>query len=459
MSSDLNGEPSFKRFHACPGPVDMFMRLYANEPHGFIYESLEHGERGRYSFIGSRPDIVFRTKDEQIYVSTPAGITRKKTDPVTALRDLVRSRRPALTDLPFSGGAVGYIGYDAIRFFENIPGRHPGDPGVPDLYFIFPSEILAFDHQEHTIDVIQYRPDARRIGSIADALAAASQTRPGSTTAKPIECSANVTKDQFCRMVERSKEYIYAGDIFQVVLSQRFEAAVDKDPLRVYQALRMTNPSPYMYFLKLDDLAVLGSSPETLVKLQDGIVFSRPIAGTRPRGRTLQEDFRLETELVRDEKELAEHVMLVDLARNDLGRVCSYGSIQVRDYLKVEKYSRVMHIVSNVTGTQAPGTNAFDIFAASFPAGTVSGAPKIRAMEIIDELEPCRRGIYAGAIGYFGFDGNMDLCIAIRTITMKNNRALIQAGAGIVADSIPEKEYQETINKMSALRMALETAL
>ncbi len=462
----IDAAPLFRQYSLPADPVSVFNSLYGQDKHAVLYESLEHyGERGRYSFIGARPFAVFRSKGRQLFTELDGKTKIQNGDPIAALRSIINNCKYPSPAMPFPGGAVGYITYDAVRLFEEIPDKNPApnrDLDMPDMFFIFPSEIITFDHQEDKICIVTYRQDKNRLSQLSSALGSKQETfvLPATTDiAGNISFSSNFTETSFCESVKRAREYIYAGDIFQVVLSQRFTLpGALLAPCDIYHALRYTNPAPYMYFLRLDDLSILGSSPETLVKLSNGTVISKPIAGTRPRGAGNKEDTALEFELLHDEKELAEHAMLVDLARNDLGRVCHYGSVRLNEQFMVEKFSRVMHITSTVTGRLARDKDAFDVLAAAFPAGTVSGAPKVRAMEIIDELEPARRGIYAGAIGYFGFDGNMDFCIAIRTIVMKKDIVHFQGGAGIVSDSIPQREYTETLNKTSALKAAIEIA-
>jgi anthranilate synthase component 1 len=387
------------------------------------------------------------------------------------LRGVARQFHPVvIPDLPpFTGGGVGYFSYDLVRQFESLPSTAPDDLGIDDFHVMYFSTILAFDHLRHRIHLIanvfsdrgtqsleaKYRDAVRRIGQIEKRLAA-----PMSLPAPQVheglpDPESNVSREAYSRNVEKAKEYIRAGDIFQVVLSQRFSAEVCCDPFDVYRALRFINPSPYLFFLRLDGLYLIGSSPEMLVKVRDGVVDYGPIAGTRPRGETAEEDQRLAEELLADEKERAEHVMLVDLGRNDLGRVCRYGTVAVSDLMRIERYSHVMHIVSSVRGRLLEGLDAFHALEACLPAGTVSGAPKVRAMEIIEELEPARRGVYGGAIGYIGFSGNFDSCIALRTLVIQGTRGYVQAGGGIVADSDPDKEWQESMNKARALIRAL----
>lgn len=413
---------------------------------------------GQIFFPGGRPFILFRSRNNNIEVNSLGRITKQQGDPCELLRKILSRFRQIHRGTVFSGGAIGYIAYDAVRLFEDIPDSNPDTLKVNDLDFMFPSEIIIFDHKENMVDIIVYNGDDIRIEKLIEKVYGAREVAARLCRRQAIEYNSEFSKNDFCEIVERSKEHIRAGDIFQVVLSRRFDFCIEKEPISIYKALRITNPSPYMYYLRLNDLFILGSSPETLVQVVGGKVISRPLAGTRPRGDSVESDRRRESELLKDEKEIAEHVMLVDLARNDLGRVCEYGSVRVTELLKVERYSKVMHIVSNVVGRLAKGYDGFDVLAATFPAGTVSGAPKIRAMEIIDELEPVRRGVYGGAIGYFGFKGNMDLCIAIRTIVMKKGKGYIQGGAGIVVDSIPEREYVEMLNKTSALKKAVEIA-
>jgi anthranilate synthase component 1 len=458
----------YRRLPARAVPLKLFQALYGDEPAAFLYESLEaHGGRGRYSFIGAKPRAALQCRGSELELCVGDEVHRDTGPPLEALRSLIQVQSDAPPVAPFCGGAVGYLSYDTVRWCEEIPDGNPDDLGVPDAHFLFPREVVCFDHLEQVIHVLLYQEGGQeqRLEEIKAALNGCGESedpitvpldddRPESTTT----LTSNMTQEQFEGMVARAKEYIYAGDIFQVVLSQRFEFPLTVPPLRLYQALRLTNPSPYMYYLKLDDLHIAGSSPEMLVRLIGRKVVTRPLAGTRRRGRTPQEDEALARELKADRKEQAEHVMLVDLGRNDLGRVCEYGSIDLTDVLEIERHSKVMHLVSNVEGWLRESRDAVDVFRAVFPAGTVSGAPKVRAMEIIEELEPVRRGIYAGAIGYFSLLGDVDLCIAIRTIVMRGARGFIQAGAGIVADSVPRLEYEETLNKARALMRAVQIA-
>ncbi len=449
-----------KKIKAKSSPEALFEKAYKEEPFSFILESMIHiKKRGRYSFLGGRPFIILKNTGESIDIEIFGKKYKEKGNPFIKLRELI-SLVDSYPYIPgFSGGAVGYLSYDAVRFFEEIPDNNPDEIKTPDTYFMFPSEIILFDHKDDTVDIIIYNDngETKRIEELTKIIKNSEEVDYKLSEGKEVEFTGNFTKEEYCSAVEKAKEYIYAGDIFQVVPSQRFKGQTKKEPINIYKALRLTNPSPYMYYLRFNDLYILGSSPETLIKLEaGGLVTSNPIAGTRRRGKDEEEDNKFAKELLSDEKELAEHVMLVDLARNDIGRVCEYGSIRVSDFMRIEKYAKVMHNISVVNGNLLENKDAFDLLRATFPAGTVSGAPKIRAMEIIDELEPVRRGIYAGALGYFGFAGIMDLCIAIRTIVIYKDIIYFQAGGGVVADSVPELEYKETINKMSALKKAIE---
>jgi len=457
-SATGSGPYQFRRLLGpAASPLEAYETLYGPDRFGFLYESLEtSGERGRYSFLGGRPRQIVRSQGRHVTIESRTGRRHARGNPFTLLRALLDKAGPHPRLKPFPGGWVGYAGYDAVRWFEDVPANSADELEVPDVFFMMPDEIVVYDHAEQTCGIVLYHQDRRRLAEIVSVIAAGRVTHPMPIQSRIGPLSSNCTQAAFGRMVERAKHYIYAGDIFQVVLSQRFSCRIQSPALAVYRACRITNPSPYMYYLNLNGLHIIGSSPEILVRLTRGEVGIRPLAGTRPRGRDAAEDKRLEQELRGDAKERAEHVMLVDLARNDIGRVCDYGSVRPLSLMDVEKYSRVMHIVSDVRGRLSPGRDAFDLFGATFPAGTVSGAPKIRAMEIIDGLEPCRRSIYAGAIGYVGLDGNMDMCIAIRNIIIKEGRAYIQAGAGIVCDSNPLREYEETMNKARALFSAIE---
>ncbi|MDP3478625.1 MAG: anthranilate synthase component I [Desulfoprunum sp.] len=459
-------------------PLTLFAKVAAEHSHIFLFESMEGGEKwGRYSFIGFDPLVTFESRQNEVCISEVRGATKTEeqfqANPLSAIKTLVEELQAAeVAGLPkFCGGAVGFLGYDMVRFMEDLPDSRPL-LDLPDSSFMVPGIVLVHDSFRQTVTVVcwvrveegadgerLYADATRRIDEIIEILKApvpiqARNSAEGTSAAHVF--STNMDATQFHAMVERAKEYILAGDIIQVVLSQRFHTETDIDPTVLYRALRHINPSPYLFFLKLGDLIQIGSSPEILVRKEGQTIELRPIAGTRKRGLTEQEDRRLEEELLADPKERAEHLMLVDLGRNDVGRVAQGGSVEVRDLLVIERYSHVMHIVSGVHGVLEADRDQFDVLAACFPAGTVSGAPKIRAMQIIDELEPDRRGPYAGSVGYFGFSGNMDFCITIRTFIMQGRNLWIQAGAGIVADSDPDKEFEETLNKSMGLRRAVE---
>jgi anthranilate synthase component 1 len=458
-------------------PVSAFRKI-DDGTYSFLLESVEGGEKwARYSFLGSRPEVVVRTRDRSVEVIRK-GKKEKRTfakDPLEAVKDVLAEYRPVPDPaLPrFSGGGVGFIGYDVVRFFERLPDR--GKPGldVPDVLFMITDTLVIFDNVTHLIKVVSnahvnggsvaaaYRRAVGKIEAIVKKLKGPARRQAGGVrrkARKSAKLASNFTQAQYEQAVLKAKEYIKAGDIFQVVPSQRFEAGISVEPFEIYRALRLINPSPYMYFLRCGDTTVVGASPEVMVRCEGGQIDLRPIAGTRRRGATEEEDRALERELLADPKERAEHIMLVDLGRNDVGRVSDAGSVTVTELMVIERYSHVMHIVSNVRGRLAAGNDAYDVVRACFPAGTVSGAPKIRAMQIIDELEPTRRGPYAGAVGYFGFSGSMDTCITIRTLVIKDRKAYIQAGGGVVADSVPALEYQETVNKAKAMLRAVEMA-
>lgn len=455
-------------------PVSAFLKL-GNSPYSFLLESVEPGAGiGRYSFLGGDPALVFKSRGGEVEISE-RGRTRKvrTKNPLMFLKGLLENYRPVRDESlpPFSGGAVGYVSYDCARYFEKLPSEKLDELGLPDLSFMVADTLLIFDRLTNKIKIvanahIEGDPDAAysdAVSRIETLLGRLLGTSPGTYFQPPAdrpggELEGRTKPKDFQRAVLKAQEYIRAGDILQVVLSQRFQAPLSVPPFNVYRALRTINPSPYMFFLRFDDLHLVGSSPEIMVQAADGEVRLRPIAGTRPRGISKLEDERLEAELLADPKELAEHVMLVDLGRNDLGRVAVPGSVRVSEMMAIERYSHVMHIVSDLRGKLDPARDAYDAFAAAFPAGTVSGAPKIRAMEIIEELEPFHRGPYGGAVGYFSFDGNLDSCILIRTIIVKDKTAFIQAGAGIVADSVPEREHRECLNKAQALFRAVKMA-
>ncbi len=466
-------------------PVSAYLKI-AGDPYSFLLESVEGGEKwARYCFLGSRPSAVFESKGREVRF-TEGGRTREYAceDPIDALREVMKKYRPAeVPGLPrFWGGAVGYMSYDMVRFIERLPEEAADDLNMAECCFMITDTMVIFDHVSQRMKVVAMAetgggdPAAAYDDALAriDALAArmrgprvdppeAPPSPPaGSLAGHPVPgmegLNSSFSKEAFERSVAETVEMIHAGEAIQVVLSQRLESALDVHPFAIYRALRTVNPSPYMFYLALGETVVVGASPEVLVRLEGDRVEVRPIAGTRRRGRDEEEDRALEKELLADEKERAEHIMLVDLGRNDIGRVCEWGTVRVTEQMGVERYSHVMHIVSNVVGKLAEGRDAFDVLRATFPAGTVSGAPKVRAMEIIDEMEPVRRGPYAGAVGYFGFDGNMDTCIAIRTLYAIGGKLYLQVGAGIVADSQPEFEYEETMNKARGTLRALEVA-
>ena len=452
-------------------PISAFLKL-RNGSEAFLLESVEGGEKvGRYSFLGVGPFLSLRAHDGRVELRGKGISEVRQGDPMAITRELLQRYRPTgMNGLPrFYGGAVGYFAYDLVRHFERLPNRPPDDLGLPTCYLVFADAVVVFDHVKHTIKIVAnalvdgdggaaYRQAVERVESLYARLHAPLLLPELAGRVDYLQQTEMPVGD-FVAAVERAKEYVRAGDIFQVVLSRRFSLEVPGvDGLDVYRALRTVNPSPYMFFLDFDGVQIAGSSPELLVRLEGDLVETRPLAGTRPRGRDEAEDRRLEADLLADEKERAEHIMLVDLGRNDLGRVCRYGTVEVSELMATERFSHVMHIVSDVRGRLQPGRDAIDVLRACFPAGTVTGAPKVRAMEIIDELEPVARGPYAGAVGYVGFSGNMDTCITIRTIVMAGGRAYLQAGAGIVADSVPEREYVETVNKAKALVRALELA-
>ncbi len=462
-------------------PISAVLR-FSGEDTVFLLESAESAERfGRYSFLGFDPKRTLSYR-KGVYTIVDADGVREvpARDPFRGLAEIVGKKSVApLPNLPaFVGGAVGYFSYDAVRYLERLPDAPPDDLGVPEACFAVTDTLVVFDHLRHKVLVISlvdaarlrdvegegfaaaYRRAADDVRRVAEPLSAPLERRSLSAGGgRGFEISSNFTRAGYEEAVERAKEYITAGDAFQVVPSQRFQAEIaDLDPLLLYRGLRTVNPSPYMTYLKLGDLSLVGASPEPLVRVEGRRVMTRPIAGTRPRGATPEEDGALAEELLADEKERAEHVMLVDLGRNDLGRVSEVGSVELAGFMEVERYSHVMHIVSTVEGNLGKNLTALDALAAAFPAGTVSGAPKVRAMEIIDELEPTRRGPYAGATGYYGIDGRLDTCITLRTALLKDGKIFFQAGGGVVADSVPSAEYEETRNKAGAIRQALEVA-
>jgi len=454
-------------------PISAYLRL-RDLPRPFLLESAEGNEKvARYSFLGAQPRLTLTASPAGVEV-TEGGATRRSTqDPLAAARAVLQRYRPvADPTLPrFYGGLVGYFGYDLIRSIEHLPHQPPDDRGLPILSLALVDTVMIFDHFRHRIRIVAnawvedgaeraYRAARERIEEWLERLRRPlPEPAPHASPPLRLHVRSNMTRERYLAGVERCRAYIHAGDAFQIVLSQRFAAEIGTlDPLAIYRALRMVNPSPFMFFLEGGDATLVGASPELLVRLEGDLVEMRPIAGTRPRGLTEEEDRQLAEGLLADEKERAEHVMLVDLTRNDIGRIARYGTVHVSDLMTIERYSHVMHIVSNVQGRLAPGRDAFDVLRAVFPHGTVSGAPKVRAMEILDELEPTARGPYAGAVGYVGFGGALDTCIGIRTLVVKDGVAYAQAGGGIVADSVPAAEYDETINKAKALIRAIETA-
>lgn len=456
-------------------PVSLFLSLRPNAEYPFLLESVEGGQQlARYSFLGRNPYQTLTYKNGEVTL-TREGKTKKLDQTYfSALKELTTAyNEPDIPDLPrLTGGAVGFSAYDTVRDVESLPDQPHDDLNIPDAIWVFYDEVFAFDHVKQQVIIIktlfpqesnnsleeQYGQAQTKLDELEDEVFHQPQP-PGTFSIDPEALISNVSQEKFEDSVKKAKDYIYEGDIFQVVLSQRFETDFEGDRFMLYRALRMVNPSPYLFFLDFGDVALVGSSPEVLVRVQDRKAVLLPIAGTRPRGETVQEDDQLEQELKNDPKEIAEHVMLVDLGRNDLSRVCKTGTVAPVRNQVVERYSHVMHIVSELNGTLAEGQTSVDALMQTFPAGTVSGAPKIRAMEIIDELETTKRGPYAGAVGYFDFSGNMDTCIAIRTMLVTDNKIFIQAGAGIVADSDPATEFIETKNKAAALVEALSVAL
>ena len=458
-------------------PVSAYMKMSGGD-YSFLLESVEGGEKwARYCFLGFDPSIIINIKDNKVTINNKGQIKSilvKEGNPLVKLKEVLAKYKPVEDEgLPrFSGGAVGFIGYDMVRSFEDLPQETEDDLEIPDARFVITDTLLIFDNVAQTIKIVSnahidnknveesYSQAIKNIQAIEEKLRT---NLPVNLQNKELEDLENITtiesnfkKEKFLDSVRKIKNYIHEGDAIQVVLSQRLKFKITKDPFTIYRALRSINPSPYMYYLKFGDLKIVGSSPEILVRLEDEKIEVRPIAGTRKRGKSEEEDRSLEKELLSDEKELAEHIMLVDLGRNDLGRVAKISSVVVNEKFTIERYSHVMHIVSNVEGKLKEGLDSYDVLAATFPAGTLSGAPKVRAMEIIEELEPTRRGLYGGAVGYISFNGNMDTAIAIRTLLVKGDTAYLGVGAGIVADSIPENEFEETMSKGRALLKAIE---
>ncbi len=462
-------------------PVTALMKL-AGRPHVFLLESVEGGEKwARYSFLGADPRMIFRVRGEEVLIEEN-GLVRPiphKGDPLRFLKEILARYRPVpLEGLPrFFGGAVGFLGYDMVRYFERLPAGRGDAPVGDEAVFLITDTIIIFDNIRHTIKIVAcamtgeggnlreiYDGAVRRIDDMTALLQAPLAGKPVSAEKKEqgekasLSFRSDMDPETYRAMVRTAREYIDAGDIIQVVLSQRFQRESDTDPVDLYRALRHVNPSPYLFFLKIQDFSLIGSSPEVMVRTEEGVVELKPIAGTRRRGKNEQEDRRLADELLKDPKERAEHVMLVDLGRNDLGRIARIGSVQVGQLMAVERYSHVMHLVSDIQAQLAEGKDAFDVLRATFPAGTLTGAPKIRAMEIIAELEPSRRGPYGGAVGYFSYGGNMDFCITIRTMLLRDGKIFLQSGAGIVADSDPEAEYKETLDKAQGMVQAVRLA-
>ncbi|MDP3142329.1 MAG: anthranilate synthase component I [Candidatus Omnitrophota bacterium] len=462
-------------------PVSAFLKLSKGKDYAYLLESVEGEEKfARFSFLATDPKLIFQSKGKNIEImdlGSAAPKIKKYTcaaDPLSEIQKLMSGfKAVSISGLPrFIGGLVGYMGYDTVRFYEKLPQKNPDELKLADMMFMLSESLVIFDHINHKIKVVccchvERRKNAakiydcaiRKIDKLVKAIEASEKLEAFEApqyNLKP-RFSSNFSKKTFMSIVSKAKEYIRKGDIIQAVLSQRFKMRLPSSAFNAYRILRSINPSPYMYYLKFKNLYIVGSSPELLVRCEDGVVETCPIAGTRRRGRNEAEDSALEKDLLSDIKEKAEHIMLVDLGRNDLGRVCVSGSVKVTDFMRVERYSHVMHLVSNVIGRLANGKNIYDVVRATFPAGTVTGAPKVRAMEIIEELENTRRGIYAGSVGYFSFSGNLDTCITIRTIVVQGNTAYIQAGAGIVQDSKPAKEYEESLNKARAQICALQS--
>jgi anthranilate synthase component 1 len=459
-------------------PLSLFRRLDDGRT-SFLFESVQGGEKwARYSFIGTGARAIFRARGRSVEWEEGGATERFEAegDPLEVLRERLARLRPVAIDgveLPrFVGGAVGMIGYDWVRFVERIPDENPDELDLPDLFFVLPETVVVYDNIRHTALIVRHarimpgedlrarhRAEVRGIDEIVRRMRAPLLPPPGRPPVRaPMEVQSSIPRERFHEIVKRAKEYIEAGDVFQVVLSQRLRIPLQADPFLIYRHLRSINPSPYLFFLRMEGAVLIGSSPEILARLDHGQIDVRPIAGTRPRGRTPEADQALEAELLADPKERAEHLMLVDLGRNDVGRVAEIGSVVVRDYSVIERYSHVMHIVSHVTARLRPGLDWLDLLRATFPCGTLSGAPKVRAMEIIDELETVRRSFYGGCVGYVDYSGNMDTAITIRTILVKDDALYLQSGAGVVADSDPEAEYQETMAKARALIQAIDLA-
>jgi anthranilate synthase component 1 len=455
-------------------PVSAFLKIHKGG-HSFLLESVEGGDRiAQYSFLGTDPSIIFKSKGREVTITENGkSTTVRSDDPLSVLKELMGRYKPVqIEGVPrFFGGAVGYVGYDTVRFFEKLPDETADDLALPDIFFVITDKILIFDHVNHHIMAVcnakvegdpkaAYRAATQQIDTMVNDLQRAldyPKYRPPKPPAR-LEVNSNFVQEEFEEIVRAAKEYIRAGDIFQVVLSQRFSTKISAPPFDIYRALRSVNPSPYMFYLDFGPMKLVGASPELLVRVEDEVIDLRPIAGTRPRALREFDDAELERDLLSDEKERAEHIMLVDLGRNDVGRIAKVGSVHLTEMMAVERYSHVMHLVSNVRGALRRDCDTFDVLRATFPAGTLTGAPKIRAMQIIEELEPVKRGPYGGTMGYFSFSGNLDTCIIIRTLLIKDDMAYVQSGAGIVADSDPTNEYRETLNKALAVVKAIEIA-
>ncbi len=456
-------------------PVSAYLKLAQRQEYAFLLESVEGGERiGRFTYIGTDPFLILTAQGADIEIREGDAVTRRRGDVFAILKELTERYAPSGTEglPPFSAGAVGYAAYDLVRLIEpRVPAFREDDVKAPDAVFMFFTSVVVFDHVKHQVYLIanarigelasledSYRQGCKEVEELEACLARPVQLPDGPRPQGPLELRSNIGREAFYAAVEKAREYILAGDILQVVLSQRLEMVPGVHPFQIYRALRNVNPSPYLFYLQLGDSAVVGSSPEMLVKVDGKRIEYRPIAGTRPRGATPEQDQALAADLLADEKELAEHLMLVDLGRNDVGRVSEFGSVTVPEFEIVEYYSHVMHIVSSVLGTLRDDKDAFDTLKACFPAGTVSGAPKVRAMEIIAELEPTKRGVYSGSVMYLDFSGTLTSAIAIRTMMLRGEKGYLQVGAGIVADSVPEREWDETMNKARALLKAVELA-
>ena len=476
LAAQGNLAPVWKSYVAdLETPVSAYLKLATGREYSFLLESVEGGERlGRYTYIGVDPFLRVTAREDQVEITRDGQVETRQGNVLDVLRELTKSFQPVHVEglPPFLAGAVGYAAFDVVRLIEpRVPPARVPDVDAPDAVFLFFTNVVVFDHLKRQIYLIAnvrvdehddlkaaYEQAGEQIIAIEKALAQPTPMPPHADSTGPVEVRSNMGEAAYCAAVEKAKEYILAGDVFQVVLSQRLEMDLPAPPFQIYRALRAVNPSPYLYYLKLGENVVIGSSPEMLVKVDGRDIEYRPIAGTRKRGANDAEDQALAADLLADTKEIAEHVMLVDLGRNDVGRVAEYGSVKVPEFQLVEMYSHVMHIVSGVRGKLRADKDAFDTLAACFPAGTVSGAPKVRAMEIIAELEPTKRGIYSGSVLYLDFSGNLNSCIAIRTMFVQGNKAYLQVGAGIVADSVPKTEWEETMSKAGALLRAVELA-